>query len=392
MGTGKKQPPPSTVITFHKIDDEWRQFFEELGNGEPDEHEYDCIGGDGGGPKGPDDYDDEDADPEEMTLEEYYQVLRDEIPSASQIVDHLNQYVVGQESAKREVAVALVNHMFRSHYNMVQNLPTDKIKKSNLLLVGDSGVGKTYIVETAARLLEVPYICVDATRFSATGFVGGNVEDILTLLLMNADGDVEAAERGIVFIDEFDKLARSAGNSDRDVNTTQVQRGLLKICEGSTLPVPENLSDRAKDIMMDTSEILFVFAGAFDGLVSKRKTEASERYTVGFVPAAQDSDSGEVKEADLIKYGIIPEILGRIGQYICLESLTDDQMLLILKTVKNNPVEQARKLFKLRFPKKRFPLTAKDYAEIISAVKESKLGVRGLAREVHRRMVKHYFN
>jgi ATP-dependent Clp protease ATP-binding subunit ClpX len=385
---GKK--PPSTVITFHKInEEEWNQFFNRLDLS--DEHEFEVIGGDGGGGGDGMDGSGEEEKPKELTRAEYYQLLRDEIPSPAQIVDHLDEFVVGQEDAKREVAVALVNHMFRAHYNMVQNRPDEKIRKSNLLLIGDSGCGKTYIVETASRLLEVPYVCVDATRFSATGYVGGNVEDILTQLLMAADGELEEAERGIVFIDEFDKLAR-ANSADKDVNTTQVQRGLLKICEGGILPVPESFSDRAKDVMMDTSEILFVFAGAFDGIVSKRAKESAERYSVGFVNSADESDNGKVNEEDLIKYGIIPEILGRIGQYVTLQALTSAQLMQVLREVRNNPVDHAKKLFKLRFPEKRFPLTNKDYKEIIEGVKNSKLGVRGLAREVHRRMMKHYYS
>lgn len=333
-----------------------------------------------------DDYDGGE-DLEMMTKEEVYA----QIPRPSEIKEFLDEHVIGQEEAKRAVSVALCNHLFRINYNALEcegpHNAHKRLKKNNLLFIGDSGVGKTYILELACNFLSIPFVSIDSTRFSAAGYVGASVEEILTALLTKANGDVEWAQEGVVFIDEFDKIA-SSSKADKDVNTTQVQYALLKMIEGAIIPVPENATSvRPKEIDFDTSETLFTFAGAFGGLASNKK---DEKRTIGFKNEAEENN-GKIQEEDILKFGIIPEILGRIGTYIQLHSLTDDQLMQILLNKNSGPVQQAKQLFKLRFPGKRFPLQKKDFCDIIQVAKKSKLGARGLAREVHKRMMEHYY-
>lgn len=311
----------------------------------------------------------------------------------SEIVEYLDRYVVGQEEAKKTVAVALTNHAFRVIYNKDERKLSphepDRIRKSNVLLIGDSGCGKSYIAELAARYLGKPFVSVDVTKFSATGFVGGNVEEIVDLLMVAAGGNGDLAEEGVIFLDEFDKLAPSASGNE-DVNTTQVQYALLKMIEGMDFSVQSTQSFNKK-ITLNTTDVLFVLAGAFGGMSGKKKSKTDEKY-FGFNKNHENSrEDSDISEEDILKYGIIPEILGRIGTFVQLSELTDDELRKILLDVDASPIKQAKQLYKIRFPDKTFPLTQEDYDDIIKIARKSKLGARGLAREVTKRMQKYYY-
>lgn len=379
---GNKQPPLDPPIKIGPDDDLATELMKAGFDVAYDEHSGSLFFGKPGSnfPKSADVY-------ELQTVNDHYAI----IPKPSEIKEYLDLFVIGQESAKEAVSVALCNHLYRTVFNTIEmgdaKNADKRIKKSNLMFIGDSGVGKTYIIELACKFLGIPFILVDATRFSAAGYVGSNVEEILTLLYLKAGRNLVDAQEGIVFIDEFDKLAQSSSN-DKDVNTAQVQFGLLKMVEGCSMNVPRGSGHHSGDIDFDTTETLFVFSGSFGGMSSKKS--AGPENSFGFLGESR-THVPEITEEDILKYGIIPEILGRIGHYIQLQALTEEQLKLILINPNNGPVEQAKKMFKLRFPKKKFPLTDKDYSDIIKKAIESKLGARGLAREVQQRMVKHYY-
>lgn len=305
------------------------------------------------------------------------------IPSPKEIKTYLDKHVIGQEYAKKTISTLMVNHMVRAKFNAEIDKDTQKLKKSNVLLIGDSGVGKTLTVKVASEFVDVPLIIEDATKLTQEGYVGDSVDTILTNLIVEADGDVSKAEKGIIFLDEFDKLG-SNSNDRSNVSTGAVQQSLLKMVEGGKFTVATQPGDRqgAPKVQIDTSSITFIFAGAFGGLASKVKGEVS----LGFHESERER---KIVESDIIEFGIMPEILGRIGTYITLHELSDSDMLKVLTEVENSIVKQYEKLFELRGIK--WKLKKKDYKAIIKEVKETKLGARGLQHKLEQLLLEDMF-
>lgn len=314
------------------------------------------------------------------------------VPKPHEIKAFLDQYVIGQENAKKYLSVAVYNHYKR----LAQNKGDDvDIEKSNIILVGPTGTGKTLLAKTIARLLDVPFTIVDATVLTQAGYVGEDIESLLTRLLQAADYDVERAQRGIVFIDEIDKIARKGDNPSitRDVSGEGVQQGLLKLLEGSIVNVPPNGGRKHPEqrmIPVDTKNILFICGGAFDGIESKIAHRLNT-HTVGYAASEQrknlkaDSYISYVAPQDLKSFGLIPEIIGRLPILTYLEPL-DRQALRAVLTEPNNAItKQYQKLFAMDDIKLTFDDDALDY--IVDKAIEFKLGARGLRSIVESIMI-----
>lgn len=308
------------------------------------------------------------------------------LPTPSQIYNFLNEYVIGQDSAKRTLAVAVYNHYKRNTASIASNV---EIQKSNILMIGSTGTGKTLFAQTLARVLDVPFAIADATTLTEAGYVGDDVESVLTRLLQNANFDVERAQRGIIYIDEIDKISRKSENPSltRDVSGEGVQQALLKLIEGTVANVPAGGGGRKhpgeSTVQLDTSKILFICGGAFDGLNKIISSRTNARAGIGFGAEVSDKQEREdknrlsdVQASDLVRFGIIPELIGRLPIVTTLEPLDEEALTKILTEPKNAIVKQYAAMLEMDGIK--LNVTKDGLSAIAKLAIKRKTGARGL--------------
>ena len=334
-------------------------------------------------------------------VHEAYEVLNDEeeeeisenmqLATPSQIKAHLDQYVIGQDEAKKTLSVAVYNHYKRLRQNKKSDV---EIQKSNILMIGSTGSGKTYLAQSLAKFLGVPFAIADATTLTEAGYVGDDVENILLTLLQNADFDNKLAEKGIIYIDEIDKLSRKSENmsTTRDVGGEGVQQSLLKIIEGTISRVPLSggrKHPQAECVDIDTSNILFICGGAFDGLEKIIEQRNNKGKSIGFNADIEKSSGqifhlNDVQQKDLVKYGLMPELIGRLPVITTLNPLSEDDLIKILTEPKNALTKQYQELLAMDGVKLEFEDDAlKRIAEL--AIKKE-IGARGLRSIIEKSM------
>ena len=322
------------------------------------------------------------------------------LPTPSQIYNFLNEYIIGQDTAKRTLAVAVYNHYKRHNAAVTSNV---EIQKSNVLLIGSTGTGKTLFAQTLARILDVPFAIADATTLTEAGYVGDDVESVLTRLLQNANFDVERATRGIIYIDEIDKISRKSENPSltRDVSGEGVQQALLKLIEGTVANVPAGGAGRKHPgeatVQLDTSKILFICGGAFDGLNKIIGNRTCERRGIGFgahVESAEERKNKnflkDVEPEDLVKFGIIPELIGRLPVITTLQELDEDALVKILTEPKNAVVKQFAAM--LEMDNVKLNITEDGLREVAKMAVARKTGARGLRSILERVLMQPMFD
>ena len=334
----------------------------------------------------------------DLISEEEQQSIPNDVQLAtpSQIKTHLDKYVVGQEEAKRTLSVAVYNHYKRLNQSKKSDV---EIQKSNILMIGSTGSGKTYLAQSLAKFLNVPFAIADATTLTQAGYVGDDAETMLRTLIENADYDIEKAQQGIIYVDEIDKIARKGENTSitRDVSGEGVQQALLKILEGTISEVPVvggRKHPQAQTTKLDTSNILFICGGAFDGIekiIGKKEQHNSIGFSANISDKKNDgADLSQVEQHDLVKYGLMPELIGRLPILVTLNPLLEDDLVRILTEPKNAIVKQYKELLSMDGVELEFENEAlKKIAEL--AIKRG-TGARGLRSIIEKSMQKIMFD